>query len=203
MLLSVLIPSIPRRIERMAKLFSKLERQISDNIAGAEVEILSFLDNKKRSVGLKRDGLVRLARGKYLTFVDDDDDVYDNYLKSILGVIRGTKTQDVVVFNEHVQINGGNIFTVRFGIEYDNQEARKVNGRWIDITRKPFHSCVWRTEIAVQEHFADASYGEDWHWCKRLLPRVVHQARINDVLSKYTFDSNVTEAEYVFPKGEV
>lgn len=195
-LLSVLIPAIPNRFEKAQRLFKKLSA-LSD---GMEIEVLCLFDNKKRSVGLKRDALVQIAAGKYLTFVDDDDDVYDDYIGKIIEAINNFKDADVIVFNEHVRINGGNIFTVRFGIEYENQQCRQVDGKWIDITRKPFHSCVWRSEIAKSEHFPDASYGEDWHWCKRLIPKVKRQHRIDLVLSKYVFDRDVTEAEHVFPK---
>lgn len=58
-LLSILIPSIPHRIDKMKRLFERLQEQIGDK----NIEVLSFLDNKKRSIGLKRDALVQLARG--------------------------------------------------------------------------------------------------------------------------------------------
>ena len=53
-LLSILIPSIPSRFEMVRALVEKLELQIGD----LPVEILVFLDNKRRSIGMKRDALV-------------------------------------------------------------------------------------------------------------------------------------------------
>lgn len=196
MLFSILIPAIPSRLDRLKALYDKLLEQAKDYPG---VEILAFLDNKRRSVGLKRDALVQIARGAYLAFVDDDDHVYGDYVKEIHKAITAGTDPDVIVFNEHAVVNGGNIFTVRFGIEYENQEAHKVKDAWADITRKPFHSCVWSREIAQSEHFPDASYGEDWHWCKRLIPKVKTQHRIDMVLSKYVYDDRVTEAEHIFP----
>jgi glycosyltransferase involved in cell wall biosynthesis len=200
--LSILIPSIPNRINKMAALFGKLQAQI-DKYHFDNIEILSFLDNKKRSVGYKRDALVQMAMGEYLAFCDDDDDVYDNYLQEIMKALNDNidnENVDVVVFSEDCTINGENKFTVKFGIEYPNEEAHKINGLWVNITRKPFHSCIWKSSIAKSEHFPDASYGEDWHWCKRLLTKVKTQGRINAVIKRYIFNKKTTEAALVFPK---
>ena len=193
-LLSILIPSIPSRLGKLQKLYGDLLAQAE----GQPVEILSFLDNKKRSIGLKSDALVQVAIGKYCAFVDDDDAVYSNYIADMLTGAR--EDADVIVFNEHCTINGGTVFTVKFGLEYENEEAHVDNGRWANITRKPWHPCGWRTEIAKSEHFPDASYGEDWHWCKRLVPKAKSQFRIDKVLSRYDYNESVTEAEIVFPK---
>jgi glycosyltransferase involved in cell wall biosynthesis len=195
--LSILIPSIPSRIDKMKRLFDRLQAQV--DVGKYDVEVLSFLDNKKRSVGLKRDALVQLAQGKYCAFVDDDDEVYDCYVHELAFAAKA-RDVDVIVFNEHCTINNGNIFTVRFGLEYPNEEAHMVKGRWADVTRKPWHPCAWRTSIAQSERFSDASYGEDWHWCKRLIPKAKTQHRINAVISRYDFNNVTTEAAHVFPK---
>lgn len=197
MMFSVLIPSIASRTEKMMTLFNKIQAQIKD--VGADVEILVLIDNKMRTIGYKREALVQSAMGEYLAFVDDDDDIYDNYIKEIIKAISISKA-DVIVFNEHISLNGGNLFVCHFGIEYDNQECHQENGVWVDITRKPFQSCVWKSSIAKSEHFPNASYGEDWYWCKRLLQQVKTQHRIDEILEKYTFDDNITEAEHVYPQ---
>ena len=48
--LSVLIPSIPSRFKRFQKLFEKINAQATN-----EVEIFGLFDDKKRSIGHKRD----------------------------------------------------------------------------------------------------------------------------------------------------
>ncbi|NJL70646.1 MAG: hypothetical protein HC888_03020 [Candidatus Competibacteraceae bacterium] len=194
---SILVPSIPSRIEKyLTPLFRKLEAQVPDG----SVEIISLLDNKTRSVGLKRDALVQAARGDYLAFCDDDDDVSLNYVSSILEAIKANPSVDVIVFKQMSTINGGNPFIVEFGLEYSNEEASLVDGIWRDIRRQPFHICAWRRELAQAHRFPDASYGEDWHWCSRVLSDVKTEARIDDVLHFYRYSDSVTEAEVVFPK---
>ena len=193
--LSILIPSIPSRIDRLVKLFDFLNNQVKDK----PVEILSFLDNKKRSIGYKRDALVQIAKGEYLAFVDDDDRVSVDYVDEILNIIVKS-APDLITFNQECVINKENPFIVRFGIDYGNQEIHKENDLWVDIKREPFHSCVWKSNIAKSERFADASYGEDWHWAKRLIPKVVIADNIDKVLHFYTFDTDITEAEAIFPE---
>ena len=43
-----------------------------------------MFDNKKRSVGEKRQDLLNLAKGQYLVFIDDDDRISDDYISSII-----------------------------------------------------------------------------------------------------------------------
>jgi len=191
-LFSVLILSIPNRIEKAQALLKKLHSQIQGG-GYDNVEVLCLYDNKKSSIGRKRDMILQMSQGKYITFIDDDDDIHDHYIKSIVECAKD-EVADVIVFNVDTRINGGNIFVVRHGIEYENEPARMENGKWVDIKRKPFHTSVWRSTIAKSEHFADVSYCEDWDWLKRLMPRVVQQKRIDSSLFKYTYDESVSES---------
>ena len=194
--LSILIPSIPSRFDRLFIQYKKLMVMAE----GKPVEILAFTDNKKRSIGLKRDALVQIAMGDYLAFVDDDDEVYPNYVDALLKGISEADGADVISIQQHASIEGGNKFLIDFGVAKDNQEARKVNGVWQDVTRKPFHTCAWKTPIAKRHHFPDASYGEDWHWCKRVLGDVQKEHKIYGPILCYHWSESVTEAAHVFPK---
>jgi hypothetical protein len=55
MQLSILIPSIPSRWERAQKLYTKISKMCE----GKDIEILLFLDNKKRTVGIISNGTVK------------------------------------------------------------------------------------------------------------------------------------------------
>lgn len=187
MKLSVLICSIPTRYSMMEKLYNKLLSQVGNE----DVEILCLIDNKKRTIGDKRNALVVSARGDYLTFIDDDDDVFDNYIKELLTGIKSNS--DVIVFNEICTFNGENTFVVRPGIEYENEKTRKINGRWVDIKRKPWHWCVWRSSIAKTERVPDMSFGEDELWCRRLLPKIKTQHRIDKILRRYIYNDKTSD----------
>ena len=80
MILSILTPTIPGREKQLQALQQKIEGQIG----GQPVEHLILSDNRKRSIGAKRQALVNIARGQYIAFVDDDDDIADSYVAELV-----------------------------------------------------------------------------------------------------------------------
>lgn len=210
-LFSVLIPSVPRRISKLAALFEKLQAQAKDE----PVEILSLLDNKKRSVGLKREALVQSAQGSYLAFVDDDDDVADDYISKIVGAVKEIKAlpgasdvmwPDVIVFKQHctfvnakaiscLEIDGPP-FTIHHSIHNAMQAVHQYpDGTWKDITRKPWHHNAWRSALAKKFHFPDKMFGEDGEWCEQMWPEIRFQYEIDGPpLHYYHWNGKTTEA---------
>lgn len=196
--LSILIPSIPSRVTKfLMPLYEKLKTQC---LKYPEVEILIFLDNKTRTIGKKREGLVKLAQGEYQVQIDDDDNVTPDFVSSLMEVIKTDKPYDVILFDQYASINGENLFTVQVEMNNENEQCKKINGVWVNIKRAPFHNMCWRSSIAKSEDFPDASYGEDWHWAKRLNEKVKTHYKINKALTFYYFNEHVTEAEHIFPK---
>lgn len=197
--LSILVPSLPSRFDsHLRTLLDKLNRQTDGR---DDVEVLVLTDNKMRSVGLKRDALVKSARGEFCAFVDDDDNVSDDYVSSIIDCIRANPDADVITFNQVSQVNDGNPYTVRFGLGNPHEEAgTDDSGRWRDIRRPPYHVCAWRTELARRHDFADASYGEDRHWAMRAARDARASAHIDKVLHYYFYRDSVTEAAHTYPE---
>lgn len=187
--LSILIASIPDRFAMATALYSRLQQAAK----GLPVEILMFTDNRVRSIGKKREALVKLATGQYVICLDDDEDFFEGYITDILEATQ--KNPDVITFKQKCTINGKS-FIVDFDINNPvNEEAQfDKAGNYIDIKRRPFHVCAWKAEIAKSEDFADAGYGEDWHWCERLLKQVKTQVKIDKVLHHYIYDDKVTAA---------
>ncbi len=103
MKLSILILTVPKRQKRY---FPRLTQHLLEQIGDREdIEVLGLYDNKKRSVGEKRNNLLEIAKGEYLTFIDDDDRIADDYIESITKVID-LKSPDVVVFESIATVNG-------------------------------------------------------------------------------------------------
>jgi len=206
-LFSVLIPSVPSRIAKMQALFDKLQGQIGD----LPVEVLCLLDNKRRSVGLKRNALVQSARGLYVAYVDDDDDIAHDYVEKIVETIK-TETAcpahmwpEVIVFRQRCTFINARCITCMdidgppFEIDHDiNNPMDPVHqypdGTWRDIRRKPWHHNAWRLDIAQSEPFPDEMFGEDGAWVSKLWPKVKTQAKINAALHYYRFNGKTTEA---------
>lgn len=187
MLLSILIPSVFDR--NPLPLCQKLLKQIGEE----PVELLVFTDNRKRPLGPKRNGLMDMARGQFITHIDDDDDVSDDYVASVLEAIRAHPESDVIVFNQQCLLLGygfgENPYIVRTGIEFENEDSRMVGDIRVDIHRKPWHWCVWSSALAKSARFPELTMGEDWMWLKQIIPKVRHQHRIDKVLHFYRYDN--------------
>lgn len=188
MFLSILIPSVFDR--NVTSLAHKLQMQVGDR----GVEILVLTDNRRRSTGRKRQALLDMAQGTFVTYIDDDDNVSDDYVESVYEAIISTQddTPDVIVFNSQAQLMGygfgENPYIVRCGIEYENEDSRMEGDRRLDITRKPWHWCVWNSALAKTATFPDGYIDDDWFWLRQMMPRVRKQHRIDKVLHYYQYN---------------
>ena len=182
MKLSILTPTIPGREKQLAELQAKIEKQNPGC-----VEHLALCDNRARSIGAKRQALVDIARGDYVAFVDDDDDISDDYVSSLLTAI-GSKP-DVVTFRQLAIYNGAESEVV-FGIS--NQDGG-FNPGGITL-RSPWHVCAWNRQVVAGCQFGDSNYGEDLVWCKQARKRVKTATHIDRVLHTYRHDAALTSA---------
>lgn len=182
--LSILTPAVPSRLEHIGRLCEEISKQIG----GAAVEHLVLIDNKKRTVGEKRDALLRAARGKYVAFVDDDDWIAPDYVLKLLE--SAAYNPDVITFWQEAEYNGKRS-QVRFKLGQEN-EAFNAGG----ITkRNAWHVCAWRRSHAILSSFPATNYGEDWAWAKPLCEiQGLREAHIEKVLHHYIHNAKTTEA---------
>lgn len=199
-ILSILIASIPSRLGNAMSMFGELNRQCGMSSAG-EVEILMLTDNKTRSVGMKRQSLLDLAKGEYVAWVDDDDEVSEDYVSSILKAIlvehvaHGHPKPDLVVWPILVTINGGQEGFVMPSIQ---NAADPIPEYAPPMTKRPpHHLCCWKAELARKGKFPDIQHGEDFQWARQVWPHIKSEALIPNALYHYKWDKNVTEAEPV------
>lgn len=184
MILSVLIADIASRREMSWKLFDKLAAQA----AGLPVEILLLLDNRQRSVGKKREALIEIAKGDYVAFVDDDDDVSDYYVESIAGVLMFT-APDLVVFDSICTLNDGPDVRVRHDFRFADEQYNPAG-----FKRGAWHIHAWDRDIASKYRFPDTNKGEDEAWLKRVRPLVQSHIKIDKPLYHYRYSDLTTEA---------
>lgn len=185
--LSILIPAIPSRFLKAQKLYDKIHTLCQ----GKDIEVLMLMDNKKRSIGYKREALKNQSIGDYFMFVDDDDD-----LLSVDEIYQAAQqeTVDVITFKQKCRNNDGSDFVVNFSIH--NKEVETTNdgkGRYLDMNRPPFHVCAWNKKFKKYS-YPDVSYGEDWAWVQKALANAKTEIHIDKVLHSYNFDPNITEA---------
>jgi glycosyltransferase involved in cell wall biosynthesis len=183
MKLSILTPTIPNRESQLKALSEKLAKQIGD----LPVEHLILSDNRKRSIGEKRQSLVDIANGEYIAFCDDDDNVSDNYVSALLQAIE-TKA-DVITFNQKAIYNGLES-EVHFGIR--NQDSQ-FNPGGITL-RGPWHVCAWNRQKVKGCVFGFSNYGEDLVWSHQARKRIKTGHHIYKVLHTYIHDAATTAA---------
>jgi len=202
---SILMLSIPERIESMKAAVTHLQGQADATGQGKAVEILVLLDNRSKTISEKRNDLLQMARGKYVAFMDDDDAVSKDYMSSILKAIDEHNGVDCISFNQWCSIDGEPM-DVHFGIGNPHGQLwRDEEGFLGDIKRPPYHMCVWRREIAQSEPFNQMigengqSYAEDIDWLLRLYPKVQTEHHIPDALHGYIYNSKTTTS--LVPQG--
>jgi len=197
--LSILILSLPSRVKYLDKLVSKLEKQIDDR---QDVEILSLMDNKSFNVSEKRNALMSLARGTHLTWIDDDDDVADNYIERLIATLEERPDVDVISFDQKCYLEGipANVFA-KMGNPHDHAVIDPQTGAYRDILRPPYHWCIWKSSLAKSEsfrfgtHMPNSHVGEDIDWLSRLYPKVKDSIYLeNEFLHIYRYSSSVSES---------
>lgn len=181
-LLSILICSIPSRFEKAIKLYGEILTMIGDR----NIELLMFTDNKRRSIGAKREAMKNISNGKYFFFVDDDDSLYS--IEEIYEACK--KDVDVITFKVKCRNSDGSEFIVTVGLG-NEIEHNSVNEKYVDLKRPPFLQAVWNSKFK-NIHFADLMYGEDWEFVKQIDAKT--EIHIPEVLQGYNFDPNTSEA---------
>ena len=102
----MLILSIPQRLSKLNKLVETLCNQLEKEDLEAQVELLVFLDNKIWTIADKRNQMLEMANGDYLTFLDDDDRLSADYFKTVIDLINEDSDPDVITFDQECTING-------------------------------------------------------------------------------------------------
>lgn len=197
MILSILIPSIPSRLEsHLIPLIRELERQID---ICTTVEILTLCDNKKRSIGAKRQALLNLAQGEYVCFLDDDDVpsrfyinmFFDTRMDEMVDMMSDEPfPYDVYTFNQKVILNGEE-YALQFKHGHPTNDELVKDAVTL---RPPWHVCFWRREVVQHCTFPDSNYGEDWAWAEQANKKVKYAHHINHEMMTYVYDSKVSEA---------
>lgn len=190
--LSILIPSVhTRRNTFLPKIQDEVYRQIDklSDIEKRQVEVIVLSDNKTIMLGDKRNCMIEIAQGKYIQFVDDDDRISSNFVKTLLDATN--TDSDVITFLAEVTINGGKPkicdYSIKHGKDYNTSKK---------YYRLPNHiSCVKR-ELSLKSSFPSLSYAEDQAYAKLLLPHLKTEHKINEVLYYYDYNDNVSETQY-------
>ena len=155
---SILIATIVGREVKLQRLLTTMNELKARICPDLRIEICTSLDNREKTIGTKRQELLQGAKGKYFSFIDDDDLVTDAYFEDALATIKG---------NFHTcRLRGQmNQYTFTHSIENTLDMPMCIGDVFI---RPPNHLNVTMTDIGRVIPFKNARQGEDLDWAIRL-----------------------------------
>lgn len=155
---SVLIATIPGREQSLQNLMSSIREKCARIAPELKFEICLSYDNRETSIGRKRQYLLEQAKGKYLSFMDDDDFITDAYIEDLWLTIQG---------NYSCMRLRGQINQYTFTHSLENKLTDKM-ARDEVFLRPPNHLNPMMSDIAKLIQFKDSVRGEDLDWTIRL-----------------------------------
>ena len=180
---SILIPTIPGREVKLQALIASIHELRQKICPNLRIDINVYFDNRELSIGAKRQALLQGAKGKYMSFIDDDDRVLSPYFEDAAACI----------------VQGLDVCRLRGEIKqytFTHSLANKLDMPMGDGTvflRPPNHLNVMLADIAKCVAFGDATRGEDLDWTIKL-------ARAGYLQSEYTSDPS--RIHYIYDLGE-
>jgi glycosyltransferase involved in cell wall biosynthesis len=187
LILSILIPTLPERIEKFNKLFFDINFQLEKQNAFGIVEILIDEAPKGKSIGQKRNELLQKATGEYICFIDDDDKISDEYLRLVLKALKSKP--DCLSLRGVITFDGHEPKLFEHSIKYSEY---RTTANVITYERYPNHLNVIKSSIAKQFTFPEINFGEDTDWATQinksgLLKKEVY---IEEIIYYYKYVSN-------------
>lgn len=200
MKLSILIPTLPERQDKLDELLQLLRKQThiltTDYTEGEDyfirreynplLEILILSDKKKYSIGWKRNKLLKEAEGEYIAFVDDDDLVSDNYITLLMeGINKGV---DGCSLLGEYYVDGVFDGFFEHSIRYN---AYKTTDNKIKYERYNNHLNCIKTSIAKKFKFPEKNHGEDTDWATQIFKSglIKTEHYISEVIYYYNYVS--------------
>lgn len=182
MTLSVLICTLEARRGMFNALMAKLKGQMAPG-----VEVLSDSD-PIITTGAKRQRLLERASGRYVCFIDDDDDISTYYFERIMPAL--SLSPDAVGFKGWMLTNGRNKteWYISNALPYENALIKSVPV----YLRHTNHLTPVRRDLALQVGFPDKGYREDYEYAKGLRDKrlIKTEVFIDSHLYTYQYKSN-------------
>lgn len=190
--LSILIPTLASRAAMLGKLLRTLQRQIKSLGQSPEVEVLIFEDNREHTVGAKRNRLLSEATGDFVVFIDDDDEISDDYVFRMYTAILDHPAIDCIGMMGVITINGQNPRQVNYSLR--NESLFESGGVYY---RPPGHLTPIRRAVAQRYLYPEKNFGEDSDWAVAILNDHALKSEffIDKVLYHYKFNSSTTETQ--------
>lgn len=191
---SILIPTLESRRASFEIIFKQLQDQIKAANLQNQIEIVVYRDDREIPVGAKRNILLELARGEYVSSVDDDDLVSENYITKIYNSL----SQNSDCAPDCISLEGIMTFC-------DSQPTKFIHAKkYLEyssgpnlLLRPPTHLDVIKASIAKQFKFSDdKNWQEDREWALKISSAQAIKTEIHidsEPLYFYKFDPYKSE----------
>ncbi len=177
MKLSILICTLPDRIAMLDALLANLTTQACEE----PVQII-YDDREGIATGTKRNALLQMATGDYVVYIDDDDEVSDDYIQAILEAVADSP--DCVGIQGTMTTDGSNEQRWKISCGYDGwYSADNVYYRCTN------HLAPVRREIALEAGFPDVYVREDFEYSMRLRGLLKSESVIERDIYHYRYRS--------------
>jgi glycosyltransferase involved in cell wall biosynthesis len=186
---SILIPTIPGRESGLNRLTASIREKVARICPSIRYEFCIEFDNKETSVGSKRQKLLQAAKGKYLSFIDDDDEITDQYIEDLYATIQGEYP---------VMRLRGRIDPYTFTHSTGNTLTMPM-ARGEVFLRPPNHLNPMMSDVAKLVSFKDALRGEDLDWTMRMSKSgfLTHEYRSDESRIHYIYNIGVRKVDPV------
>lgn len=152
---TIAIPSVPARRILRTRLLDVIDPQVAEY---DDIELLILEDNRMRDLGPKRQALIDIAQGEYISFIDDDDLVAEDYVNTIYPLLRNV---DCVGFTGQISIEGAPWKDVFYSKDNGWEETSE------GYLRPPQHLTPVKTELVKQIPYTGHSR-EDFEWAEAM-----------------------------------
>jgi glycosyltransferase involved in cell wall biosynthesis len=177
---SILIPTHSSRLLKFARMVEMLTPQLTK-----DTEVVVYWNRGSKTIGEYRQALLEEARGTYVSFVDDDDRIAEDYCKRILKALKSGPDY------------------VGFQLLYTHMSRQRPRGFEIDVSHSLTHRGWYqeggalyrdvthlnpiRRDIAMQVPF-NGGPGEDRRWATQVRRLLDSEVYIDDVMYFYDFN---------------
>lgn len=187
LVLSIVMITVPERKKQFSRLLNKLKRQIRNckkvhptlgKVEIVEVNTPKFIDGGD-SIGKKRQAGLIQSKGKYVCWLDDDDDISPDYVETLLRMAYMSDF-DVITFNSLVTFdNFWALVQMNLNFQIDEQMSPGI------VHRRPYHVCPFKRDLLQGLTFPDANWDEDTAFLTQVLPKCKTQNKTEAILHNY------------------
>lgn len=195
MKLSILILSIdtPEHEQFLSRCTEELYRQIFQLGLSEDIEICINIDDGTKTKGQKRNEALKIAAGKYVVFMDDDDMPGPKYIEELMVGIN--QDVDCVSLRGRMTTDGHNPEIFEHSIVYNEYRTVPLAGdetaKAIKYERYPNHLNCIKADIAKRFKFPLINHGEDTAWATEVYKSglIKTEYRTKHVIYQYLYRS--------------